>query len=254
MMNNESYIYEAARQKIYRCQFCKYTNTEKQKMGRHYEMKHRDLIRPDMSGYQWFYFLQTKKDHGECIMCKSNTDFNEQTMKYSRFCNNPICKQQYREIFKNRMISKYGKIHLLNDPEKQKEMLSKRRISGSYKWSDGSVTFTYTGSYELDFLKYLDTMLKWKSSDIISPSPHIYTYRYKNNDHFYIPDFYIPSMKLEIEIKDDGSALNINAESREKDKIKDELMRTNRSFMNYLKIINKDYREFKNIIQGDDIL
>ena len=34
-----------------------------------------------------------------------------------------------------------------------------------------------------------------------------------------MPDAFIPSMNLEVEIKDDGSALNINAESREKDKI-----------------------------------
>lgn len=250
MVNNELYLYEAS-SKIYKCQFCKYTNSNKHKMGNHYEMKHKHLIRSDMTGYQWLYYITTKKDHGSCIICGNNTDFNEQTMKYSRFCNNPICKQKYREIFKNRMISKYGKIHLLDDPEKQKEMLANRKISGSYKWNDGSAIFTYTGSYELDFLKYLDTVLNWNSSDIISPSPHVYLYKYNDKDHFYIPDFFIPSMKLEIEIKDDGSALNINQESREKDKIKDDLMRSNNSFMNYLKIVNKDYREFNDIIQGD---
>jgi hypothetical protein len=149
------------------------------------------------------------------------------------------------------MISRYGKIHLLDDPEKQKEMLANRKISGSYKWSDGSGYFNYTGSYELDFLKYLDTILNWTSSDILAPSPHIYTYKYGDKDRFYIPDFFIPSLNMEIEIKDDGSALNINKDSREKDKIKEELMKSNTTFVKYLKIVNKDYTEFKKIIQGE---
>lgn len=237
--------------KIYRCQFCKFVNKDKYTMGRHYEMKHKELIRPDMTGFQWFYFLLTKKDHGSCIICGNNTEFNEQTMKYSRFCNNPKCKETYREQFKNRMIGKYGKIHLLDDPEKQKEMLGNRRISGIYTWSDGSSQFKYTGTYELDFLKYLDTVLHWKSTDILAPSPHIYEYQYDNKTHFYIPDFFIPSLALEVEIKDDGSALNINKDSREKDKIKDELMRSNMTFFKYIKIINKNYTEFLNLIRGD---
>lgn len=237
--------------KIYRCQFCKFVHKDKYTMGRHYEMKHKELIRPDMTGFQWFYFLLTKKDHGSCIICGNNTEFNEQTMKYSRFCNDPKCKEKYRDQFKNRMIGKYGKIHLLDDPEKQKEMLGNRRISGIYTWSDGSSQFKYTGSYELDFLKYLDTVLHWKSTDILAPSPHIYEYQYDNKTHFYIPDFFIPSLALEVEIKDDGSALNINKDSREKDKIKDELMRSNMTFFKYIKIINKNYTEFLNLIRGD---
>jgi hypothetical protein len=130
-------------------------------------------------------------------------------------------------------------------------MLSNRKISGIYQWSDGSSSFTYTGSYELDFLKYLDVVLHWASTDLLAPSPHTYKYQYDNRDHFYIPDFFIPSMALEVEIKDDGSALNINKGSREKDKIKDELMRSNTTFFKYIKIINKNYTDFLNLIRGD---
>ena len=44
---------------------------------------------------------------------------------------------------------------------------------------------------------------------------------------------------MEIEIKDDGSARNINQESREKDKIKEDLMRSISNIVNFIKIVNK---------------
>ena len=117
--------------KIYRCQHCNYTTianknkkstiTAKHKMGEHYETKHKLLIPPDMTGYRWFYYLLTKKDKGSCVICHNETDFNEITMKYSRFCNNPQCKQKYKEERDKRMMDKYGKIHLLDSPEMQKK-------------------------------------------------------------------------------------------------------------------------------------
>jgi hypothetical protein len=244
--------------KIYRCQFCNFSvsninkndiRSAKNKMGHHYQTEHLTLIPPDMGGYRWFYYLLTKKDKGSCIVCKGETDFNETAMKYSRFCNNKGCKLKYREEFKNRMIKKYGKIHLLNDPNKQKEMLANRRISGVYNWSDKSAEFGYTGTYELDFLKFLDLNLKWKSSDILAPSPHIYSYEYEGKDHFYIPDFFIPSNNCEIEIKSSIMTERVNPDSKAKDRVKDELMRSNSTFFNYCIIYDKNYDEFINLIK-----
>lgn len=250
-------VFEAM--KTYKCQYCPLTivdnknasgiKSAKYRMGEHYETVHKKLLPPDMTGYQWFYYQLTGKANGSCVICKNTTSFNQVAMKYSRFCNNPMCKQKYRDQFKNRMISKYGKIHLLDDPEKQKEMLANRRISGTYPWSDGSVKIPYTGSYELDFLKFLDNTLKWRSSDIIGPSPHIFWYEYNNKEHFYIPDFFIPSLTLEIEIKDDGSALQINADSRARDVIKENLMKSNSNYFAYLKIVGKNYTEFLQLIR-----
>ena len=247
--------------KIYRCQYCKYAVTvtktgkaaisAKHKMGEHYETKHKELLPPDMSGYRWFYYLLTKKDKGSCVICHNETDFNEITMKYNRFCNNPACKEKYRDEVKNRMIQKYGKVHLLDDPEQQKKMQQGRRIAGVYTWSDNKSKFNYLSSYEADFLRYIDLELQWSPSDIIAPSPHTYEYKYEGKTHFYMPDFFIPSINLEIEIKDDGSARNISQESREKDKIKDELMRSLKNLFNYIKIVNKDYTEFNNLIKEE---
>lgn len=246
--------------KIYRCQFCKYTaavnkndkgiKSAKHKMGEHYETKHKDLIPEDTDGYRWFYYLLTKKEHGSCVICHGETAFNEETMKYSRFCNNPACKQKYKEERDNRMIKKYGKTTLLNDPEMQKKMQAGRKIGGIYNWSDGKSKFSYLSSYELDFLKYLDVQLHWPASDLMSPSPHTYNYDYQGKSHFYMPDFFIPSINLEVEIKDDGSA-NRSPESREKDVIKDDLMKSLSNLVNYIKIVNMDYTKFIELIKEE---
>ena len=248
--------------KTYRCQYCSYSlvpNKEKKgihsakyRMGYHYETKHKDLLPEGMSGYRWFYYLLTKKDHGSCVECHKETEFNELAMKYSRFCNNPACKQKYKEERDRRMMGKYGKLYLLNDPEMQKKMLQNRKISGVYNWSDGKSKFPYTGSYEHDFLRHLDIDLNWPASDIMAPSPHTYTYQYKGVSHFYIPDAFIPSLNLEVEIKDDGSAKNINPDSRAKDQIKDELMRSCSNLFNYIKIINKDYKQFEELLTKEE--
>ena len=245
--------------KLFRCQFCNYSiaknkdlkgiKSPKYKMGLHYETKHKKMLPDDMSGFRFFYFLETNHDRGSCAECHGETEFNEIRMKYSRFCNNPKCKQAYVERTKNRMIAKYGKAHLLNDPEMQKKMLAGRKISGEYLWSDGKTKLPYVGSFEHDFLRYLDKELHWPVSDIFAPSPHTYEYEYNGEKHFYIPDFFIPSLNLECEIKDDGSAKNINSESREKDKIKDDLMRSVTNLFNYIKIINKDYTKFNELLK-----
>lgn len=245
--------------RMYKCQFCKYkipadtsikgTKSPKYKMGTHYDIKHKEMLPPGLDGYRYFYYLLTKKEKGSCIICHKETDFIKENMKYSRFCNNPKCKEIYKKQVDQRMIDKYGKVHLLDDPEQQKKMQQGRRIAGVYKWSDGKSEFGYLSSYEEDFLKYMDIELKWSPSDIFAPSPHTYTYKYKDKDHFYMPDFFIPSLNLEVEIKDDGSALNINQESREKDVIKDKMMKGLINQINYIKIINKDYTKFNELIK-----
>lgn len=235
----------------YKCKFCGFSSPDKKVMGAHYENKHHDLIPEDTDGYRYFYWLLTGKERGSCIMCKEETEFNRETMKYARFCKKEACKAAYRKQFVERMIGKYGKIHLLDDPEMQKKMLANRKISGTYKWSDGKHEFTYTGTYELDFLKYLDETLSWNPDDLMSPSPHTYQYKYQDKDHFYMPDFFIPSINCEIEIKSSERTERQNPDSREKDKLKDELMRSNSSHFLYIKILNKDYSEFNKLIKDE---
>lgn len=232
------------KRRIY-CKFCDFFCYSADDYVSHLEKHHNELIPENMTPWQFYYYLKTNKTHGNCIICKSETKWNETTHKYNRFCNNPKCKEKYREVFKNRMIGKYGKTTLLNDPEQQKIMLSKRKISGEYLWSDHVHVLQYTGTYEKSFLIFLDHVLNFDPNDILSPSPHTYWYDYEGKKHFYIPDFFIPSLDLEIEIKDGGDNPNNHHKIQEVDKVKeqlkDEVMKKNK--FNYIKIVNKENKK-----------
>lgn len=232
---------------MYRCKICGKKYTELTALYNHIESKHKDMIPKDMNVQQYYYYMKTGKMNGNCVMCKQPTSWNHNTCKYNRFCGSEKCKEEYVRIMKSRMVAKYGKTHLLNDPNKQREMLSHRSISGVYKWSDGKHETTYTGSYELDFLKTLDGFFDWDPTDISMPSPHTYTYKYEGEDRFYIPDVFIHSLDLEIEIKDGGDNPNnhhkIQEVDKEKERLKDEVMCSQKAF-HYIKITNKNYENF----------
>lgn len=234
----------------FKCKICNKQYVDLSSLLNHIEHKHTEMIPQDMNVNQFYYYMKTGKTHGNCVMCKQPTTWNKNTNKYNRFCENPACKEKYREIFKKRMIGKYGKTHLLNDPEKQREMLAHRKISGEYKWSDGTKT-TYTGTYDLDFLTLLDEFFDWDPNDISMPSPHNYSYMYDGVEKFYFPDVFIHSLDLEIEIKDGGNNPNthpkIQAVDKVKEKLKDEVMTSQKSF-NYIKIYNKNYVNFFNFL------
>lgn len=236
--------------KTEKCKFCDKYFDDSDEYAAHIEAYHEDLIPPEMTGYQFYYYLKTGKKSGKCIICSKETTWNTKTKKYKRFCDNPKCKDKYVAVFKKRMIGKYGKITLLNDPEQQKKMLANRKISGVYKWHDGK-EITYTGTYELSFLRFLDEIMDYDSSDVISPSPHTYFYTYEEKQHFYIPDLFIPSLNLEIEIKDsepggpnENKHWKIQEVDRVKEKLKDNVMRSNSNSFNYLKITNKNNSKF----------
>ena len=232
---------------MFKCKICGKKYTELTALYNHIESKHKDMIPQDMSVQQYYYYMKTGKMNGNCVMCKQPTSWNSNTGKYNRFCGNPKCKDEYVKIMKSRMVAKYGKTHLLNDPNKQREMLANRSISGVYEWSDGKHETTYTGSYELDFLKTLDFFFEWDPEDISMPSPHTYTYKYEGEDKFYIPDVFIHSLDLEIEIKDGGDNPNnhykIQAVDKHKEALKDEVLCSQKMF-HYIKITNKNYENF----------
>jgi hypothetical protein len=235
---------------MYKCRLCDAKFNELEDLYKHLEDEHGDSIPKNFSSQQYYYYLKTGKDHGTCIVCKMDTSWNESTNKYHRFCEMKRCKEKYKEEFRQRMIGKYGRVHLLSDPEQQKKMLANRSISGKYKWSDGK-EIQYTGTYELDFLRFLDNFMNFDSEDVISPSPHTYYYLYEGEEKFYIPDFFIPSLNLEIEIKDGGSNPNthhkIQAVDKVKEKLKDEVLSSQKQF-SYIKITDKNYDAFFDLL------
>ena len=237
--------------KYYKCPTCNKKFKTLSGWGDHVDKMHPGTRPKGYSVSRYFYYTVTGKTHGICRTCKKPTDWNESSMKYNQYCKNPECKKAYVKIAKQRMVGKYGKVHLLNDPDVQKKMLANRKISGRYKFEDGT-PFEYTAKYERNFLEMLDTMLEWPSNDLLSPSPHIYYYDYENpkddkknwGKKFYIPDFYIPSLNLEIEIKQQTTTnqafIDIN---RVKEALKDEVMKSNKN-VNYLKINDNNFTEF----------
>ena len=247
-----------------KCKYCDSRFQDVNQIIEHLEQKHPEMIPKNMSAGQFYYYIRTGKKTGSCVICHKPTEWNPKTNKYRRFCNNPKCKEEYVKTFQNRMIGKYGKITLLTDPEQQKKMLANRRISGEYVWSDKIHKTTYTGTYELSFLEFLDEIMDFDPEDIIAPSPHNYIYIYNNEQHFYFPDFFIPSLNLEIEIKDGGENANthpkIVAVDKVKEKLKDEVMISNSRNFNYLKIVDKNNKIFfdylmkakENFMNGQD--
>jgi len=227
-----------------RCPLCIKRFKDEETLEKHIEKKHPEQL-GEISPAQFLFNLRNKKDHGECIMkhkvntCFVNTKFNDQTKKYARICENPQCKKDYVEEFRQRMTKKYGKPNLLSDPDVQRKMLTKRSISGEYKWDDKM--FSYVGSYEKEFLDYMFLFLEWPSSDIISPAPFNVEYRINGEDKFYIPDFYIPSIGLVVEIK--GSNNHYQKRDKETELAKDKAMIKSKEF-NYIKITDKKYSKF----------
>lgn len=215
----------------------------------HLEMMHSDVIPDDWSPARYLYYMQTGKSHGNCVECKGKTNWNEVTKKYERYCTNPRCKELYVRKAKSRMKAVYGKTHMLNDPEVQRKMQSAKKTAGVYTFSDGG-SIPYLCSYERDFLIMLDSF-GFPSNDIIGPSPNTYTYYYKNEKdlehegwHFYIPDFFIPSLNLEIEIKSQTNTHHkIQAIDKVKEYQKDAMMKTIPN-IKYIKISDKNYVKF----------
>lgn len=238
------------KRRIY-CKFCDAFFYDMDDLVSHLEAEHPEMIPEDMVPWQFAYFIKTGKSKGSCIMCHHETEWNDETHKYARFCNNPKCKEKYREEFSKRMIGKYGKVTLLDDPEQQRKMLANRAISGEYQFhSNPKYKFTFTGSYEKSFLEFLDDN-GFDPADLMAPSPHNYEYTYEGKKHFYFPDFFIPSLNLEIEIKD-GTQTHpkIVAVDKVKEKLKDDVMRSNQSSFNYLKIVEKDNEKLFKFIEA----
>lgn len=146
---------------------------------------------------RYWFFVKYGKTQGRCVISGKPTAWNPVTERYERFAGEAE-KLQYREEFKARMLKKYGKTHITDDPEHQKKMLAARSIAQTYRWADGTET-SVTGNYELHFLHFVETVYGFRP-DYFAPPPTIY---YKDGDttRFYLPDFFVPSLNLIVEVK-----------------------------------------------------
>ena len=229
--------------KTYACMYCD-KRFERPKLIKHIDKEHSEMIPDGYDAARLVYDKINNCSGRKCRVCGMPTAWNG--TKYNVLCGNPKCKEKLREDYKRNMLKVHGTYNILNDPEQQKLMLAHRKISGSYKHSDGG-TIGYTGTYELRFLEFLDTYLNIPSVDIMSPGPTM-EYEYNGRKHIYIPDFYILSLNAIIEIKDGGDNLNTRQSlsmiaSREKTLEKEKLI-TNRGEYNYIRLTNNDFAQF----------
>lgn len=241
-----------------RCLVCNKTLKSKEALVEHLENKHRDMIPDDWSARRYECYLRTGKVEGHCIYCGEPTGFNEATGKYYRLCKKQECRKKCSDAADKNMIGAYGKTTLFDDPDFQRKVVYSKKNSGTYVFEDEydpkvRYEVLYDSSYGKDFLEMCDTFLYMSGQDILGPSPHTYYYEYEGKKHFYIPDFYILSLGLEVEIKDGGSNPNNHPEvvrvAKAKEKLKDELMASLASSgIRYIKICNKEYKEFFSLL------
>ena len=89
--------------------------------------------------------------------------------------------------------------------------------------------------------------MMFDSADVMTPSPHTYYYMYEGEKKFYIPDVYIPSLNLEVEIKQGGSNPNMKPNmvkiDKVKENLKDAVMKSQKK-VNYIKVVDKNYDNF----------
>lgn len=233
-----------------KCPICGKTYKEVGTFGIHMRNEHPGTIPDGWSDLRYAYFIHTGKSRGHCRECGGDTPWNETTGAYSKICTSEVCRKKFRDRFMASMRNRYGKTNLLDDPKYRERMLTGRKISGEYTFHDGG-KIGYMGKLEKAFLVMLDQFFRFPSSDILSPSPNRYTYYYENpNDeehngtHIYVPDFFIPSCNLEIELKssDNQRPRNLLVDVV-KDACKDVSMIRN-PMVNFVKIYEDDYYVF----------
>lgn len=225
----------------YKCPFCERRYT-KENLVRHIDDNHEDLIPQDFTAFRYVFNYINKKPidyHGRCTECKGPTEWDENKGRYNRQCNNPACKESFIKKFEANMIRTRGVTRISSTPEGLEKMLANRKISGKYKFKNG-VEKTYTGSYELKALEFMDQVMNISPDDIISPGP-VLEYTYKETKHLYITDFYYQPYNLIIEVKDGGNRPNKRdmPDYRAKQIAKEEFIIKNTNY-NYLRLTDND--------------
>jgi hypothetical protein len=183
---------------------------------------------------------------GRSVLSGRPTSWNEPAGRYERFADDSE-RAKYRESFLERMRRVHGRDHLLDDPDQQRRMLAARSISGSYEFRDGSRK-TYTGSEELALLRFLDDALGWPGVDVHMPAPQNFSYVGEDGkNHTYIPDAYLESLNLIVEVK--GERHNgFRAREHAVETAKDEVLGT--SGYNYVKVEQQSYGDLLDAMES----
>ena len=225
--------------KLFKCPFCD-SRFNKRDLIDHIGDKHDDLIPEKYSAFRVTYDHLNCKPAGfegnKCCICnKKLATWNEEKGSYNKTCDNKACKEAYIKSLYNKKLTNI----LFGSAEGQAELLSKRKISGSYKMSDG-VEKTYTGSYEKKCLEFMDKILHVNSEDIMAPGVSL-EYEYDGKRHIYLSDFFYIPYNLIIEVKDGGDNPNRRdmVEYRNKTTAKEKYI-INKTNYNYIRLTDND--------------
>lgn len=244
-MNNETLIITEANYKTkrnFQCPYCDYKG-QREDLVDHIEKKHPNEIPEDWTAARVVYKVVNGKDHGECMVCGVETQWNEDRWKYDKLCGDPKCTKELADRYAARTKGKYGDdYNIYKDPEHQKKMLEGRRISGKYKFRDGGEV-SFVGEYERARLEFMDKTMNYKSWEIMSPGPTI-EYIFDGKKHFWITDCYILSHNLVIDDKDgeDNPNQRNMGEYRKKQLAKEKAIKDQKQY-NYLRLTNKNFSQ-----------
>ena len=228
----------------YKCPYCTRRFT-REDLVLHVQDEHEDMIPEGFTPFRLVFNYVNKKPlsyHGKCTECGGPTPWDENKGRYDRQCEKKACKESYVKKFEENMMRTRGVTRISATEEGQKQMLANRKISGTYVMSDGDKK-TYTGSYELKALEFMDKVMHIKSSDILCPGP-ILEYSFEGKTHIYITDFYYQPYNLIIEVKDGGDNPNKRnmPEYRAKQIAKEQFIIKHTNY-NYLRLTNNDFSQ-----------
>ena len=243
-MENNIVLMEAASsvyKRKYACPYCdeKY---EKVKLVSHIDKKHSECIPEGFTATRIVFNIVNKKEKGKCVICGKESPWNEDKARYDRFCSDK-CKKEYEKIAAERLKRVRGmtKEEMLKDIEYQNNvMLANRKISGKYKFQDGTIR-SYVGSYELKFLEFMDKFFNVKSEDLETPGP-IIEYKYRGETHKWITDAYYAPYNLVFDIKDGGDNPNKAIVDRERQTCKENAIKKQGKY-NYIRLTDNKFEQ-----------
>ena len=234
--------------KKYKCPYCD-DRFERAKLANHIEKKHNELIPQGYTASRIAFNTMNHKTVGHCIICGNETKWNEDKCRYERLCDSKKCHKDYVKLTEERLKAARGvtKSEMLSDPQFQDKMLKGRSISGTYKFSDGG-KIDYVGTYEKNFLEFMDKFLHVQSIDIQAPGPTI-EYYYEGKKHFWITDFYYIPYNLVLDIKDGGKNPNNREmpEYRAKQKAKEKAIASDGRY-NYIRLTDNQFDQLIEIM------
>lgn len=229
--------------KCYDC-YCKFDKI--QELYTHIEEEHKSMI-PDGIGIKRYYFNRKyKKTKGSCVIDKKETLWNEDKVKYERYCSDS-CKKIARERFTKNCLETLGTDNPAATVEHQLKTIQGRGYSGYYEFKDG-VKVGYSSSYEKDFLRFLEEDMKFDSSEVVQCEIP-FEFEFDNKKRFHLPDYYLVGYNLLIQIKTfQNMNSHVQSTGKTRQKLSDKAIIDSGKY-NYIMILDKEYSNFITVIE-----